>query len=49
MNASQRGHTKIVKLLLNKNSDVNLQNNNEKTAYNLAKSDEIKELLKKHK
>jgi ankyrin repeat protein len=49
MEASDRSHTQIVKELLNNNADVNLQSNDGKTAYDLAKTDEIKNLLKKKK
>jgi hypothetical protein len=37
---------KVIKELLNKNAKVNLQTNYGETAYDLAKTDEIKNLLK---
>jgi hypothetical protein len=44
--ASEKGYTDIVKtFLFNKNVDVNIQNNYGKTAYDLVKTDEIKNLL----
>jgi ankyrin repeat protein len=46
MFSSQFGHTNVVQELLNKNANVNLQNKNGKTAYDLVKTDEIKNLLK---
>jgi ankyrin repeat protein len=46
MIASQNCYTDVVNKLLNKNADINLRNNDGKTAYDLAKTDEIKQLLK---
>jgi ankyrin repeat protein len=44
--ASQNCYTDIVNLLLNKKANVNLRNNDGKTAYDFAKTDEIKKLFK---
>ena len=47
--ASKSGHVDIVRLLLNNKADINLQNKDGKTAYDLAQTDEIKNLLKENK
>ena len=47
MLASRYGYIDVVNLLLDNNDNVNLQCNNGWTAYDIAKPDEIKKLLKK--
>ena len=42
------GHTEIVKLLIEKGADVNAKDSNGKTVLDFAKTDEMKELLRKH-
>jgi ankyrin repeat protein len=49
MTASFYGRTNVVKELLNNKADINLQSNDGKTAYDLAKTNEIKNLLKEYK
>lgn len=47
MRASWRGYSEIVKYLVEKRADINIKNNNGKTALDLADSKEIKEVLRK--
>ena len=47
MNASYNRHLKIVKFLIENGADVNIKNNDGKTALDLAKTEEIKEVLRK--
>ena len=46
--AAEKGHTKIVQLLLEKGADVNAKDKYGRTAYDLAKNDEIKNILKQY-
>jgi serine/threonine-protein phosphatase 6 regulatory ankyrin repeat subunit B len=45
MLASYHGHINIINLLINYGADVNLKDNDLRTAYDLAKTNEIKFLL----
>ena len=47
MRASWRGYFEIVKYLVEKGADINIKNNNGKTALDLADSEKIKEILRK--
>lgn len=47
MIASCKGNLEIVKLLVDNGADINIKNNNGKTALDLADSEEIKEVLRK--
>ena len=47
MNASYNGHLKIVKFLIENGADINIKNNDGKTALDLAKTEEIKKVLRK--
>ena len=48
MGAAVNGHTQTVQLLLEKGADVNAKRNDGRTAYDLAKNDEIKNILKQY-
>jgi ankyrin repeat protein len=43
--ASENGHTPIVKMLLEHGADVTIKNNDSETAFDVAKTDKIKQLL----
>ena len=45
MEASHRGHSEVVKLLIDGGADVNVKNNKGETAKELAKNNDIKELI----
>jgi len=47
MFALQEQHKEIIKLLIEKGANVNMKNNNGKTALDLVKTQEIKNLLTK--
>ena len=47
MRASWRGYSEIVKYLVKNGSDINIKNNDGKTALDLTDSEEIKEVLRK--
>jgi ankyrin repeat protein/serine/threonine protein kinase len=48
MSAVYYGHTEIVQLLLKKGADVNAKYNDGRTAYDLARKDEIRNLIRKY-
>ena len=47
MRTSWRGYSEIVKYLVKNGADINIKNNDGKTALDLADSEEIKEVLRK--
>ena len=48
MCASQYGHKEIVQLLLDFNADIDLKDNKGKTAFDLAETEEIREMIQNH-
>ena len=46
--ASEEGHLNIVEYLLSKGTNRELKNNDDKNAYDVAATEEIKQLLKKY-
>jgi len=46
--ASKRGHTTLVEILLKANADTSMVNNKKETAYDLANSQSVRDILSRH-